>query len=169
MLIKHAATAVTALLLAPLQRALPSSGPQPPVDPPSITPEWATAILRQQGLLTAEQRVASVGVTEFEAGKTGRCARVALTYDPKASDAPASVVVKMSRTDFKGRFLNLVLSLSREAHFFAELGPECPMPIPKCLYSSVSWFSNAFIIVMQDCHPARVLSDIDEAKRAFGR
>ena len=42
------------------------------------------------------------------------------------------------------------------------------MPIPKCLYSSVSWFSNAFIIVMQDCHPARVLSNIDEAKRAFG-
>ena len=69
MLIKHAATAVTALLLAPLQRALPSSGPQPPVDPPSITPEWATAILRQQGLLTAEQRVGFM--TDFARAERG--------------------------------------------------------------------------------------------------
>ena len=58
---------------------------------------------------------------------------------------------------------------SREAHFFAEMGAESPLEIPECLYTSVSWFSNAFIIVMADVTPARELSDNDAAKRAFGK
>lgn len=50
--------------------------------------------------------------------------------------APKSVVVKMSRTDFKGRFLNLVMFLSREAHFFAEIGSDSQLSIPNVLVST---------------------------------
>ena len=57
-----------------------------------------------------------------------------MTYSTESVVAPPSVVVKMSRVDFRGRFLNLVLFLSREAHFFAELGgaqscPLCPREV----------------------------------------
>ena len=41
------------------------------------------------------------------------------------------------------------------------------MSIPKCLYTSVSWFSNAFIIVMDDVAPAHELTNGDELKAAF--
>ena len=171
-----------------------------PIDPGTITAEWATWMLREQELLTQQQNVTSVSVTEFDAGKTGRCGRVVLTFDAEQVAAPASVVVKMSRTDFKGRFLNLVLFLSREAFFFKELGgarasprshrpphahcsksplipavcvataaAESPMSIPKCLYTSVSWFSNAFIIVMDDVAPSHELSDHDEVVAAFSK
>jgi hypothetical protein len=78
-------------------------------------------MLREQNLLAPDQHVTSLSVTEFEAGKTGRSGRVNLTYNTKPVAAPASVVVKMSRMDFRGRFLNLAVNLSREAHFFAEL------------------------------------------------
>jgi hypothetical protein len=115
----------------------------------------------RRGLLAPGQQVTSVSVTEFEAGKTGRSGRVKLSYNAAAvqseggakpalgaarSDAgansegvpgwekaPQSVVVKMSREDFKGRFLNLVLSLTREARFFKEMAAESPIPIPRCL------------------------------------
>jgi hypothetical protein len=123
-LAKHAATALVALAVAPLANLVPSSVPRPPVDPSSITTEWVTWVLRKQKLLSSERRVTSVAVAEFEAGKTGRSGRVALTYDGEAGSAPRSIVVKMSRADFKGRFLNLVLFLSREAHFFAEMGTD---------------------------------------------
>lgn len=119
-LIKHALTTLTALAVAPLSNLL-TVGPKPPVDPSSITPDWLTWMLREQNLLAPDQHVTSLSVTEFEAGKTGRSGRVNLTYNTKPVAAPASVVVKMSRMDFRGRFLNLAVNLSREAHFFAEL------------------------------------------------
>ena len=145
-LVKHAATSLTAMALAPLANLLKSSASAPiqPTSPPAITAEWMTWLLREKKLLTASQEVVSVHVTEFEAGKTGKCGRVKLCYggsdeaSPPSAAAPASVVVKMSRQDFKGRFLNLVMSLSREAIFFAECGEECPMRIPKCLYRCIS-------------------------------
>jgi hypothetical protein len=108
----------------------------------------------RRGLLAPGQQVTSVSVTEFEAGKTGRSGRVKLSYNAAAvqseggakpalgansegvpgwEKAPQSVVVKMSREDFKGRFLNLVLSLTREARFFKEMAAESPIPIPRCL------------------------------------
>jgi hypothetical protein len=126
-LIKHALTTLAALVVAPLSNLI-TPGPSPPVDPSSITPEWLTWMLRQQELLTAEQHVTSVSVMEFEAGKTGRSGRVVMTYNTDSAVAPPSVVVKMSRVDFRGRFLNLALYLSREAHFFAQLGGarSCP-------------------------------------------
>jgi hypothetical protein len=136
-LLKHAATSLTSMALAPLAKLLPSSSPRPPTSPSAITAGWMTWLLRDRQLLT-EQKVVSVEITEFEAGKTGKCGRVKLTYDTQQGDppagAPASVVIKMSREDFKGRFLNLVMSLSREAVFFKECGDECPMRIPKCLF-----------------------------------
>lgn len=41
------------------------------------------------------------------------------------------------------------------------------MVIPKCLYTSVSWFSNAFIIVMDDVVPSHELTNSDEIKASF--
>ena len=41
------------------------------------------------------------------------------------------------------------------------------MSVPKCLYTSVSWFSSAFIIVMDDIAPSHELTDSDEIKAAF--
>ena len=126
-LIKHALTTLAALAVAPLSNLL-TVGPTPPVDPSSITPDWLTWMLRKQNLLGPDQHVTSVSVTEFDAGKTGRSGRVKLSYNTKSVAAPASVVVKMSRMDFRGRFLNLAVNLSREAHFFAELAGACSYP-----------------------------------------
>lgn len=41
------------------------------------------------------------------------------------------------------------------------------MSIPSCLYTKVSWFSNAFIIVMSDVAPSHELTNSDEVKAAF--
>ena len=41
------------------------------------------------------------------------------------------------------------------------------MSIPRCLYTSVSWFSNAFIIVMDDIAPSHELTNNDEIRAAF--
>ena len=77
-LLKHAMTALTALVLAPLSNLL-TMGPKPPADPSSVSTEWLTWVLREQNLLTPEQYVASVSVAEFDAGKTGRSGRVKIT------------------------------------------------------------------------------------------
>ena len=141
-LLKHAVTTLVALAVAPVAALLPSSTPRGPIDPTTLTPQWITWVLREKGLLTDSQEVTAVAVHEFDAGKTGRSGRVTLTYSEPSAAAPKSVVVKMSRTDFKGRFLNLVMFLSREAHFFAEIGSESQLSIPNILYTEISWFSN---------------------------
>lgn len=71
-LLKHAVTTLVALAVAPVAGVLPTSSPRGPVDPTTISAEWATWVLRGRGLLTATQRVTAVSVIEFDAGKTGR-------------------------------------------------------------------------------------------------
>ena len=134
-LFNHACTCATAMALAPLAALVSGLGSTPaaPTDCTNITPEWVTYMLRSKGLLTAEQNAVSLKVTEFEAGKTGRCGRVEIEFDSKAVKAPPSIVVKMSRADFHGRLINLAISLHREASFFSEMAAESPMAIPKCM------------------------------------
>ena len=168
-LFNHACTCAIAMVLSPLSVTVSgfSSAPSP-TDCTNITPEWVTCILRGKGLLTAEQKAVSLKVTEFEAGKTGRCGRVEIEFDSKAVKAPPSIVVKMSRTDFQGRLINLAISLHREASFFSDMAEESPMTIPKCLFSSVSSFSKAFLMVLEDISPAEDILPADVSKVAFG-
>jgi hypothetical protein len=167
-LARNASLALGILVANPLLSAVEQlvvSNPTP-TTLEKITSVWVTYLFRKQGILDARTTVTSVSIHEFKAGKTGRAARIMLDYSA-ACDAPASVVVKLSREDFEGIFLNLTLKLYREGFFYKHFAQQVPMPIPKCLYCNVQALSGKYFIMLGDVTPTTDMSPMDEARAAF--
>jgi hypothetical protein len=59
-------------------------------------------------------------------------------------NAPSSVVVKLSRTDLKGRVMGLAVELNREAFYYDKIAPLNPLKMPKCYYSFGNHFTGVF-------------------------
>lgn len=153
-------------------RALLNGTPLPPSSPKDVTPAWLTFVLRSRGVLRPTARIESIAVHEFDAGKTSKSGRLSLRYaDPSAAaagGAPASMVLKMTRSDFEGRALNIIFKLYREGLFYSALAPEAPpeMPVPACYFSEVNWCSD-FVILMEDIAPSQMLNTLDMMRPKF--
>ena len=178
LLIRHTSYATLATVLSPVFRAHRLLVPRlraDPANPEAITKEWLEAVLQREHVLTPDQHISSVSVTEFEAGKTGRAARIVPTYWPASpAAAPRSFVVKMSREDFVGRLLNLVLQLHRESYFYQQFvlqeqrkGNGIGLNTPVCYYASVSPVFKSFVVVLEDLAPADDLVNDRDARAQF--
>ena len=113
---------------------------------------------------------------EFEAGKTGRSARLSLTYSSdgggiRAPNAPASVVVKMSRSDFHGVLINRVVKLYRECYFYQNFRNRISsiMNIPQCYYANCSGVSKSFLMILEDVTASKDMLVVADVRKAFAR
>jgi hypothetical protein len=167
--------ALASQVIVPLSQRLAQSGSDG-VDPPSnvddVRPAWITKVLRGSNVVGDGCRCTGVSIRKFDEGKTSFNGRLTLSWDgPGAEAAPASVVLKMTRTDVAGRFLNLALALHREAEFYATVGLEVPsQPLcrpPKCHFTSVSPWSKDFTMLLEDIvAPAKTLCDTASVRAA---
>jgi hypothetical protein len=167
-LLRNASCAATIRVIGPLVDAVEQivvSNPCP-TTLNRITTAWLTFVFRKQGILDAATSITDIGIHEFSAGKTGKSARLSLSYSAPCG-APSTVVVKLSREDFQGIFLNLTLKLYREGFFYKHLAHKVPMPIPKCLYCNVKPFSAKYLIMLEDCSPTHDLTPMAGATKAF--
>lgn len=120
-----------------------------PDGPEAITASWLTAVLRASGALTDAVVVASAWELISSQGWTTQMARLALTYDRPAADAPAALVVKLSIPEastrtFFGRFY------AREVAFYQWVAPTVSLRVPRCYYADYDAVTLAHVLLLED-------------------
>jgi len=130
-----------------------------------ITASWICGVLHDSEAIPAAVAVEAVTVVPCDFGKTSTVARVAITYANADGhpDLPASVMVKLSRTDLKGRVMGLAVRLYRECFFYEHIGPDSGLPIPRCYFSYANSFTGEFVLVLEEVRPASTIEVADEA------
>ncbi|MBT3833821.1 MAG: DUF1679 domain-containing protein [Gammaproteobacteria bacterium] len=92
-----------------------------------------------------------IGVGE---GFMGQLARVTLSYNEKAADAPTSLVAKFASTKQETRDMAADQKLyQREIGFYKDIGNKVGVPIAECYYSTYIEESNHFILLLEDLAP----------------
>ena len=137
---------------------------RPPTSLDDVRKEWLTCVLQENGVLGAHTAVDSVSVTAIDAGQTGHCGVLRLEYSNAslpASPLPESMIIKMSRKDFAGTLLNVVVRLYRECHVYSDLLPSLKAVVPTCraYYSDVNAWTKHFILLLEDAstHPSETV------------
>lgn len=140
-----------------------------PGGPEEMTPEWFTAVFRENTILTDG---AVVGVqTEIigqDRGFTGVIARVRLQYADGKETAPTSVVVKIptaprdtpsayraSQAKDVAAACRYFESCAREAAFYQQIAPLSALPVPRLYYGAADDATGQVILVLEDLHFAR--------------
>lgn len=129
-----------------------------PAGPSELTAEWLTEALRERGLL-GDASVASFTLQDVGAGVglLGQLARVTLTYDGPAPDAPPTLVAKFPTMDEGGRGLCIALRIyEREVRFYDELARDVQLRVPACYYSAINAATGEFVLLLEDMAPARM-------------
>jgi hypothetical protein len=126
----------------------------PPANIHSVSAAWATKILRDAKAISETCVVTAVESEQFKTGHTSDSARLKLSYSSSEAgmDQPRSIVIKMARDDIKGKVLNMIGCLWREAVFYRKFSGMIPavMNVPKFYFASVSSFNNDFVLVIGD-------------------
>jgi hypothetical protein len=121
----------------------------------SLTPEWLTDVLRQDGVIDS-CCVAEVSIEPAGLGQVADCFRCRLRYDDAGPRAPASVIVKLPAQDPTSRESGVGQALySREVRFYTELAGEVGITTPRCLHADIDAGSGLFALVLDDLAPAR--------------
>ncbi len=125
-----------------------------PASPDELTAPWLTETLHASGVLR-NGSVRSIRVADLRAqGVAGRVARLELTYNPPASDAPAIIIAKFPAPPGPTRDLALKLNLyEREAAFYRSLGPVAGVAVPR-LHGAASGGSRLPALLLEDLAPA---------------
>jgi hypothetical protein len=128
-----------------------------PAAPEDLDAAWLTAALRQDGAL---QRAA---VVSFEIapladgeGFMGQLLRVRLAYDLEESDAPASLVVKLSsQTPEMRQRIPTRLGYQREVRFYQRIADQTSLPTARCYYAEVDGETGLHVLLLEDLAPSR--------------
>src|SRR5215510_10460566 len=130
-----------------------------PYGPESMTPEWLTQALRQNGTITH----ASVLSFETQAigiegeGITGQTARIKPIYDLQESTAPQTLFAKFHSRDEQGRMISNSLGMyEREFRFYQNAAGRTGLRIPHCYYGNFHE-SGTTVLLLEDLAPARSL------------
>ena len=104
-----------------------------------LTPSWFTEVLGKP--------VSGVEILDAHSGTTGR-ARVALTT---SADLPATLFVKLQPFVAEQRkFLRQIGLGVAEARFYAEVGNELPVRVPRVWHSDYDAAEGDFVMVLED-------------------
>lgn len=120
-----------------------------------VSPEWLTAQLRAAGVICHES------VTDFTArpignGLVGDSLRYALTYDPPAPRAPASLVAKFPAGDAVSRAAGAGMRLyQREVNFYRYIAPTVRIHTPRVYAAHFDPATHDFVLLLEDMAPAR--------------
>jgi aminoglycoside/choline kinase family phosphotransferase len=127
-----------------------------PNGPQDLTPQWVTQALRTSG--TAQKaKVISLETTELakDSGITCQRFRLRLGYDVQETDAPRTLVAKLSASDPHARArCHSMRVYEREVRFYELLADQADLPTPRCYYAAVD-DTGASVLLLEDLTPAR--------------
>jgi aminoglycoside/choline kinase family phosphotransferase len=141
-----------------------------PAGPEEITPEWLTAVFRENALITSGAVVhVHVGIIGQDTGFTGVIARVQLQYVGHEETAPSSVVVKLptANRDTSSAYRaaqekdvtaarRYFERCAREVAFYQQVAPLNHISVPHLYYGAANDTTGQVILVLEDLHTARL-------------
>jgi hypothetical protein len=123
-----------------------------PLHPDDLTAEWLTDALASTGALTYGC-VTSCDTQPLvsDKGMTGPIARVRLTYDRAALDAPRSLIAKFAAHDPEQRALIHGMGFyEREVRFYEQLAGQSRLRTPRCYFSALDPADGASLLLLED-------------------
>jgi hypothetical protein len=152
--IKGESTAMTIDVQQPLRHDLERGHPLIE-GPDGLTPEWVTAVLQGQGILS-DARVTRVTSAPIGNGLLGLNLRLELEYDQFEERAPSSLVAKMASLEEASRESGASLNLyARETRFYQDLAPRIHEALAPVLFADVSDDGRNFCLLFEDMSPGR--------------
>ena len=128
------------------------TGARPIPAPDEVTAGWLSGRLRAAGHPDAE-------ISDFECGPVGTayvsgCFRFTLRYARPSPECPATLVGKFPSPD------TAVSNMSRQVYanevaFYRNLRSRVTIPTPACYHADFDEESSAFVLLLEDMHPAR--------------
>lgn len=128
----------------------------------ALTPAWLTEKLHEGGHLGGAV-VTAVEWTPVGQGVGVLCqlARLALTYDRPAPDAPHTLVVKLPSPSEQTRAMAHAFQFyPREVTFYQELGGAVGLNMPRAYYSTVDPATQDFALLLEDMGRARMADQL---------
>ena len=128
----------------------------------ALTPEWLTAVLRENGVIeNAVVRKISVEKMD-DKGVTTQLARLLLSIEDDEENAPHSIIAKFSSTNAARLEAVRALRLyEREVRFYHELAQTINLRTPRCYFGAYDPETVGHILLLEDLAPARSGSMID--------
>ena len=125
-----------------------------PFQPHDVTPEWLTAVLRNQGAIDDDVAVTAVDFDSLSegVGMMGTVSRLHLQYSRPAA-GPSSLILKSASTSATNRGVAAQFRLyEREVSFFKTLAHELEPGVPHPYFAGYAPDSTDCAILMDDCH-----------------
>jgi aminoglycoside/choline kinase family phosphotransferase len=140
-----------------------------PGGPEELTPEWFTAVFRENTIITSGAVVGMhTDIIGQDWGFTGVIARVQLQYADREETAPSSVVVKFptATRDTPSAYRAVQPQdvtttrryfdrCAREVAFYQQVAPMNHIPVPRLYYGAAENATGRVILMLEDFHTAR--------------
>jgi len=128
-----------------------------PETPDSVTDEWLTQALRQDGAIANAQVTGHTTTLVEDQGAASVVARFDLTYDTDEPGAPGSLAGKFAPSNELHRALILAAGVSaQEVEFYQQFGGDAGIPTPHCYHASVDPDSRVFALLLEDMSDSRM-------------
>jgi hypothetical protein len=128
-----------------------------PNGPESMTAEWLTQALRQNGTILGANVVSfqTKAIGAEGEGISGQMARVNLTYDLEELAAPHSLIAKFHALDMQVRtVVNSLGMYENEFRFYKHVAGRTGLPTARCYYGDYQ-DSGTAVFLLEDLAPAR--------------
>jgi hypothetical protein len=124
----------------------------PPSSLEDVRKEWLSHVLKKNEVLPAKVEIESIEIVPINTGQTGHCGTIKLSYANEHLACPETMIIKMSRQDFAGMILNIVIGLYRECFVYRDILSSMRNEIPTCeaYYFCVSDWDRSFILLLED-------------------
>ena len=117
-----------------------------------LTAAWLTEALRPTGIVT-QVNVISDDAEGIEAvrGLVGETVRLNLTYDVGETDAPSSLIAKLSSSNPASRTgFHALKVYEREVRFYERLARQIELVTPDCYYSAIDLETGHSVLLLED-------------------
>lgn len=117
-----------------------------------VSAKWLTHVLQNQSVLDKSTTVTNVDIEGLDGnrGMVGAMTRLRLTYN-KETDAPDTMILKMSKDGADNRRNVIAAGQFREAQFYEnKLNSAASSVLPKVFYSYGSALLGEYVILMED-------------------
>lgn len=119
----------------------------------SITPEWLTERLRENGYPSAV--VGSFSAEKFGTGQVGKCVRFSMDIQAGGPNVPRTLVGKFPSDNPVSRHAGVsMLVYEKEVKFYKHIASSLSISAPKCYYANIIDQGPEFLVLMEDMHPA---------------
>jgi aminoglycoside/choline kinase family phosphotransferase len=130
-------------------------------DPVLVDPGWLTDVLRADGVLPADRRVAAATTAPVDGGNVAHTVRLSLEYDAPVPQAPASLVAKFpARSEPARNLASLQGFYRREVRFYRELASRLRMRVPRC-HAARLYDGDGFVLLLEDIADGVVYDQTD--------